>query len=1102
MGAGSARLVGALALTAAVAAFAAGGAFTATVDDTVVNTLGAELQSLDATGGAVMLELAGEPSAVTYTKARGLGASEADAGKAGKASKERNEQAQGAVLAGLQSAGIDATPLYQVQSAYNGIAVQAAPGTIDELAALPGVAAVHVIPLVELDNHSSVPLIGALQAWGTYGKTGTGMSIAVIDTGIDYVHRGFGGSGSSADYLAAGSAAANPPATTDNPAGFTIPGIYPSAKVVGGFDFAGDAYNASGTGAALVPKPDPNPMDCNGHGTHVAGTAAGTGVNADGTAYAGPYNGSVNTTAMGIGPGVAPGAKLYGLRVFGCAGSTNLTAAAINWATDPNRDGNPSDHVDVINMSLGSAYGTPDDPSAAASNNAAALGVIVVTSAGNSGDSYYVSGSPGSAVRALATASSLDAAERADAIIVNTPASIAGKYIGSKSQSFSWTGANQERTGNVYYPATNQFGCSPWTGADLANIAGRIVLVDWKIGTDPFPCGSAVRANNATAAGATGIIMADSTTFLDTAIGGNATTPGMYTNVLVGNTLKSQLTAGVVNPALNVTLSGIQVGESIDNARIDALSSFSSRGPTARSTGLKPDITAPGQTIWSPDRLTGFRGRSLNGTSMASPHMAGVMALLKQTHPTWSVEQLKALAMNTAGSDIFGSFNQTGDKYNPGRVGAGRVQVPAALASTSIAYNADGSGSVSVSFGDVEVAGTYTAQRTIRVENHGASAQTYTLGYDARSSIPGVSYSFPGGSSVAVPAGGSATVVVQLNADASQMQNTRDATVAGTQTVAGTTPPNTNPRHWLSEAAGLVTLTPTSGPQLRVPVYVAARPASTTKAAPKFLNVGKRTSAKINIAGEGVNTGAEPLGYVSKVSAFELGITSAPATLGTGVSELARGADLQYAGAVVKGTTAYFGLSTFGDWAAPATDTQFNVQVDRNNDGTADVTAFTTRYTTGPNADPLDVFVVGVGTTAVSFTNIFNSNVNTAPYNNSVLVVPVPLASLALPAGTTSFKYRVVGSSRFWGTIDTTDWATYNVATPGLTFSDGLAGTTMYPAIEGQKIDVGYNDAAFTANGSLGVLLLHHFNTSGNRAEVLEIKKSTENKKNTENKKK
>ena len=1075
---GSARLVGALALTAAVAAFAAGGASTATVDDTVVNGLGTELQSLDATGGAVMLELAGEPSAVTYTKVRSLGASKADAGKAGKASKERNEQAQGAVLADLQSAGIDATPLYQVQSAYNGIAVQAAPGTIDELAALPGVAAVHVIPLVELDNHSSVPLIGALQAWGTYGKTGTGMSIAVIDTGIDYVHRDFGGSGSSADYAVARSAATNVPSpTSDNPAGFSIPGIYPSAKVVGGWDFSGDNYTGSGGGA--VPVPDANPMDCNGHGTHVSGTATGTGVNADGTAYAGPYNGSVDTASMGIGPGVAPGAKLYGLRVFGCAGSTALTAAAINWATDPNRDGDPSDHIDVINMSLGSAYGTPDDPSAAASNNASALGVIVVTSAGNSGDSYFVSGSPGSAIRAIATASSQDAAERADAIIVTAPAGIAGTYIGSKSVNFNWTGANAERSGNLYYPATNQFGCAAWTGADAANIAGRIVLVDWKLGNDPFPCGSTVRANNAALVGATGIIMADSTTFLDTSIGGNATVPGMYTNVNVGNTLKSQLTAGVVS-GVNVTLSSLVVGESNDSARIDALSSFSSRGPRVGDVGLKPDITAPGHTIWSADRLTGFRGRSLNGTSMASPHMAGVMALLKQTHPTWSVEELKALAMNTAGSDVYIGFGQTGDKVGTGRIGSGRVQIPAALGSDSIAYNADGRGGVSVSFGAVEVAGTASLQRTIRVVNHGASAQTYTLGYLARTSIPGVSYSFPNGSSLSVPAGGSGTFVVQLDANAAAMQNTRDVTVLAAQ--------NGNPRHWLSEAAGLVTVTPSSGPALRIPVYAAARPASTTKAAPGFLNVGNGASAKINLAGDGVNTGAEPLGYLSKVSAFELGATSGKATLGAGISEYARAADLQYIGAAAKGNTVYFGLSTYGNWSTPATEVQFTVQIDRDGNGTADVSAFTSRFTFGPNADPLDVFVVGVGSSAVGFTNVFSSNVNTVPYNSNVLSVPVPIASLGLPAGQTSFKYRVQGLSRFWGTIDTTPWATYNLAAPGLTFPDGLAGTTMYPDLNGEKFEIGYNAANFAANGSLGMLLLHHFNQTGKRAEVLEVK--------------
>ena len=113
-----------------------------------------------------------------------------------------------------------------------------------------------------------------------------------------------------------------------------------------------------------------DPMDDQGHGTHVAGTAAG--------------NGKVR--------GIAPHADLYGLKVLGSNGGGNLSdvVAALEWAVNPDGDPTTNDALDVVNLSL-SGGGYNGDPMSVAANNAMDAGVIVVAAAGNNGQQGYAS---------------------------------------------------------------------------------------------------------------------------------------------------------------------------------------------------------------------------------------------------------------------------------------------------------------------------------------------------------------------------------------------------------------------------------------------------------------------------------------------------------------------------------------------------------------------------------------------------------------------------------------------------------------------------------------------------------------------------------------
>lgn len=304
------------------------------------------------------------------------------------------DQAQQALLA--QLAGLDAQVIYRVQRVYNGVAVRVPASALVDLAALPGVRALHpLIPKLP-SNSRAVPRLGAPSAWrAAPGLTGDGVTIAIVDTGIDYLHTAFGGPGK-------GYSANDPTRTGDAP-------NFPGVKVIGGYDFAGDDYNANAgsDGYQPFPRPDPDPMDCygSGHGTHVAGSAAGYGVTETGATYGGRYP-PPPTTSFRIGPGVAPHAQVYALKVFGCSGSSDLVDLALEWAVDPDGDGDFADRADVINLSLGSPFGAVDDITALAAANAAKTGALVVAAAGNDGDLFYAVSTPGAADAVLTVAAS------------------------------------------------------------------------------------------------------------------------------------------------------------------------------------------------------------------------------------------------------------------------------------------------------------------------------------------------------------------------------------------------------------------------------------------------------------------------------------------------------------------------------------------------------------------------------------------------------------------------------------------------------------------------------------------------------------------------
>jgi minor extracellular serine protease Vpr len=628
-------------------------------------------------------------------------------GKSAENAKRELQSEQQDLLALVQSLDPNARVLAQVQLVLNAVFVEVDAAVLPQIAANPGVLRIAPVANYELDLSETVPYIGAT-AVQNMGYDGTGIRVAVLDSGIDYYHAALGGSGNPADYAA------------DDPT-IIEPGSFPTAKVVGGYDFVGSDWPTFGPEA-----PDPDPLDDGpeaGHGTHVGHIIAGVG-------------------------GVAPAADLYAVKVCSSVSTACSGIALIEgmeFAVDPDGDGDPSDHVDVINMSLGASYGQPfDDDLSQAVNNATTAGVLTVASAGNSADKPYANGTPSSAQTALSVAQTQVPSAALQLITVN------GNDYPAVFQPWS-APLTSVISGPVQYgdgAGGNLNGCAPFAPGSLS---GLIVLVD------RGACNFTLKIKNiGDAGGSAGIIglIAPGAPFSG-GDGGDRPIdiPGYMISQADSNAIKAAIAGGgaegVIDPANQLPLVGQMVGSS-------------SRGPQHESTTLiKPEIGAPGASV-SAIAGTGTGEGPFGGTSGAAPMVSGSAALLLQANPNLSPLEAKAMLMNTGETDI--DTDPFTGLAPITRIGGGEVRADRAVAAEAAAWD-ETYMQGALSFGFVEVEkNTVTLHRMVRVRNYSDHDVEYTITptfrYADDESSGAVSVSAP--SKVKVKAGRDATFNVKL----------------------------------------------------------------------------------------------------------------------------------------------------------------------------------------------------------------------------------------------------------------------------------------------------------------------------------------------------
>ena len=629
--------------------------------------------------------------------------------------------------------------LYNYGYVFNGFAAELTEAQAQKLAQTPGVLAVSKDEIRALDTSSTpafLGLSGPTGFWNRTGATGEDVIIGMVDTGAWPEHPSF-----------SDRTGTNGNGTKDGKLSYQqIPGWH--GRCVPGEAFTGSDcnqkligaryYNAGFGGnagiAAAFPSDFISPRDSDGHGTHTASTAGG---NAN-VATTGP------AAVFGSISGIAPRARIAAYKVCwggndgGCASTDSV--AAIDQAV--------ADGVDVINFSISGTSTNFRDPVEIAFLFAADAGVFVAASAGNSGPATSTVAHPGPWLTTVAAGThSRNGAGSATLGngVTYTGASLAtavgsASLIDSTAAGLPGAGATAVA---LCFAAVDNGGVAV---LDPAKVAGKIVVCDR---------GITARVNKSLAvqaAGGLGMIL------LNTSPNSLNADFHVVPTVHLQNTDRAAVKAYAATAGATATINQAVI---VQNTPAPFTAAFSSRGPLRAGNGdlLKPDIIAPGQDILAGVSPPGNNGRLFDlysGTSMSSPHVAGLAALFKQLQPGWSPMAIKSALMTSAGDVLDGPntnplviFRQgaghvrPNNAANPGLVFDSGfndwlgflcgTQLPTSFCSDAGVPVLDPSNLNTASIAIGDMAGVQTVTR--RVTNVGGSAATYTPSYTGMAGI-------------------------------------------------------------------------------------------------------------------------------------------------------------------------------------------------------------------------------------------------------------------------------------------------------------------------------------------------------------------------------